>query len=205
MCSRCGAEVRWGRRDGAPEYLHREAVDHPAVLGHTLTEADAAEIERQRHLERTRETKDGIETYTIAAIERAKAPGDDEEGVEPEPVPEPEVARHDVTADDFPPRSGIRQVANLVAKTPGWEVARFTACRGPYLGAKGKVLSISDHVVLGARGPRQVDGSRPIAVASWRDGAFESGYIGTLRNGRIESIPTNSTDMKGWIKREAYP
>jgi hypothetical protein len=117
------------------------------------------------------------------------------------PPPEPEVACHDVSIDDFPPRSGIRQICNLVKKTPGWELRRLTASRGAYLGAKGQVLSTSDSVVLGARGPARLDGSVPIAVASWRDGAFDFAHIGAITDShQVPMTKVSSTDMKGWIK-----
>lgn len=121
-------------------------------------------------------------------------------------IPPPEVSAHPVGPDDFPPRSGIRQIYNLIGKTPGWEVVRFTAARGPYVGSKGEVLSISDSVVLTARGPVLLDGSRRVAVASWRDGAFDFAHLGVAKNGRIEITPGNSAAMKDWIKhREPEP
>lgn len=119
--------------------------------------------------------------------------------VEEEVVPPVEVPMHTVTADDFAPRSGIRQIINLVNKTEGWDLVRLTASRGPYLGAKGQVLSISDFVVLGARCPR-LDGSVGVAVGSWRDAKFEIAYIGNIANGVLSPRRVNSTGMKNWIK-----
>ena len=122
-----------------------------------------------------------------------------EDAWEPEVLPEPEQRAHPVEPESFPPRSGIRQVLNLIEKTSTWERVSLTHARGPYFGgAKGKDLSISDSVLLKARGV-EVDGVRPFAVASWRDGSFDFAYIGEIRGGRILPRPANATVMKKWI------
>lgn len=179
QCSRCGEEIRIGWRNGHRTWWHRAEADHGSTQGHMITPPTRG---------------------VVSKASRKKVSYEEEVDEDPEgPMPEPEVACHPVTVDDFPPRSGIRQIANLVGKTPGWEVRRFTASRGPYLSAKGSVLSISDSVVLGARGP-EVDGERPIAVASWRDGKYDFGSVGTMRGSRISSRPASSTEVKAWIK-----
>lgn len=118
---------------------------------------------------------------------------------EVEEVPPVEVPSHTVTAEDFAPRSGIRQVINLVGKTEGWELRRLTSARGPYLGAKSQVLGISDVVVLGARCD-PLDGPPRIAVGSWRDGKFDFAYIGIIQDRRFVTHRVKSTGLKNWIK-----
>lgn len=122
-----------------------------------------------------------------------------------EPLPTPEVECHPVEVDSFPPRSGIRQICSLVIKQ-GWELRRLTHSRGGYLGAKGQVLSVSDSVVLGARGPARIDGGVPIAVASWRDGSFDFAHVGLITGGsRVPMTKVNSSTLKGWIKGNDLP
>lgn len=209
-CSRCDQEVRWGWRDGREAYWHREPADHAPIFGRIMTAEEIEEVRRQRE-EVVRYDDEG-RPYTSAEweimrdkeIERrdrrlALLRGEDPDAP-PEPLPAPEVPVHDVTPDDFPPRSGIRQIYNLVERTDGWEIYRFTACRGPYLGTGGKVLSTSDSVVLGARGPLQVDGSMRLAVASWRDGAFDFAHLGLMKAGGVTLRSGNSAEMKDWIK-----
>lgn len=231
-CSRCGEELRYGKRGNLTGWLHRLDVDHAPILGTIRTVEMLAEDERQRQLPRTRMvtrskgkgdkrvTWEEEETYTLADLELAtyrkqkkfreaeerELEFDEDEDrettddIEVEEYPEPEMRRTPVTADEFPPRSGIRQICNLVAKTDGWEIVRFTKARGPYIGAAGGVLSTSDSVVLGARGPVQVDGTRRVAVASWRDGSFDSAYTGVLEGGQITTTGVNSAGLKAWIK-----
>jgi len=114
-------------------------------------------------------------------------------------VPEIEIPCHPIDPSELPPRSGLRQVANLVEKQ-GWELRRLTHVRGPYVGAKDKVLSISDVIVLGARGPARLDGTVPVVVGSWRDGKFDFGYIGVIQDGRLSPRKVDATSMKNWIK-----
>jgi len=213
VCGRCGEEVRFGTRGVTTGWLHRLDVDHQAILGRPLTEEYLAEIERQyRDVERVFD--DGT-VYTTAEYdirkdtntERRKARLAEFHGVDPDgvaPLPEPERRRTTIPVDDLAPRSGMRQIANLVEKTAGWELRRLTTARGPYLGADGSVLSISDSLVLGARGP-EVDGEARVAVASWRDGKFDSAYAGTIRGRRIETHPVNATELKSWIKETHAP
>lgn len=187
QCSGCGQEVRWGTRDGQTTWHHREAVDHDAVLGHRVTIESA---DRARALR--------------ASLEAGKAPAasdDEEPTIEVDDADR--IACHAVEVDDLPARSGMRQIANLVLKTDGWELRRLTAARGPYMGAKGLPLSISDTVVLGAQ-TRQVDGSYVIAVASWRDGKFDFAMTGIVEGNRlIGTDRVSSVNLKAWIKEHA--
>lgn len=116
-----------------------------------------------------------------------------------DPLPPVEVWCHPVEPDTFAPRSGIRQVVNLVDKTEGWERYRLTHARGPYTGAKGELLSISDTIVLGARNVL-LDGTVRVAVASWRDGKFDFAFVGLIQGGRLTPYKVDATTMKNWIK-----
>lgn len=110
-----------------------------------------------------------------------------------EEIPEPEVRATPKTVEDLPARSGMRQIANLLVKQSNWGDPVITYARGPYLSAKGQVLSTSDSILI--RG-RSVDKSHHI-VAFWRDGSFDFAYT---RVGKEGWIPTNSTDLKTFIK-----
>lgn len=206
-CSVCHQEVRWGWRHGREAYWHREDVDHLPIFGRRMSAADAAEVRRQRE-EVVRHDESG-QPYTVAEWEimrdkdtarrktrLADLRGPEEESVQ---IPAPEVVCHPIDVEDLPPRSGLRQVANLVLKQ-GWELRRLTASRGPYLGSKDQVLSVSDSVVLGARGPARLDGSVPVVVGSWRDGAFDFALTGLISGGRCTTTRVNATEMKNWIK-----
>lgn len=212
-CSRCGEEVRWGWRHGRQAYWHRLDVDHLPLFGTIITPEMRAEHDRLADVVRSRVNEKTGETewYTSRTYHThgvSKTPDlrwlrEDEEGEDAVgTLPEPEQRATPVEVTDLPARSGMRQIANLVVKTPGWELRRLTKARGPYLGAAGKMLGISDSLVLGAVGPRGVDESRPGAVASWRDGAYDSGYIGYIAEGVFATDPANSTELKDWIKRE---
>lgn len=189
-CRRCGEEVRYGYRGGVRGWLHRTDVDHAPLFGTGWTPELQAKIDAS--------------LAEMAA--RGKADKKTEVVVEeqPEPdvwaeVPEPYVTAQPVGPDDFPPRSGIRQIYNLAEKTDGWEVVNFTLAIGPYVGARGQVLSISDSVKMVMRGP-EVDNGRRVAVASWRDGAFDFAYTGILKGGVVYTDAANSTALKAWIK-----
>lgn len=105
-------------------------------------------------------------------------------------IPEPEEPCHSITVEDLRPRSGPRQIANLLPKH-GWEIRRMTASKGPYINARGEVSRISDSIVMSAVHP---DGRR--LVACWVDVAFEFAYIG--RGAGVTAC--NATELKGWIK-----
>lgn len=213
-CARCGQEVRHGIRNGITAWLHREDVDHIAILGQPVTPEMLAEIDRQNR-EVIRTYEDGTE-YTTAEhdilkdkdVDRRRARMAELRG---EPlqtehfIPPIEVPCHPVDPDSFPARSGIRQVISLVAKTEGWELRRLTHARGPYIGANGECLSVSDTIVLGASRPARCwaggfDVGTRIAVASWRDGKFDHAFIGTIRDGALNPQLVDATTMKRWIK-----
>jgi len=122
----------------------------------------------------------------------APAADEEESFEEQEEIPEPEMRATPRSVEDLPARSGMRQIANLLVKMPDWEDPRITAARGPYLSAAGKVLSISDSIVIRSS---SVDKKRHI-VAFWRDASFDFAYI---RVGRSWDRAT-STDLKTYIK-----
>jgi hypothetical protein len=192
-CSRCGQEVRYGVRGGIKGWLHRDPdVDHMPLFGGPLWSP-----ELQARLEASL-----AEMAARGKADKKKDSGPAEEEDQPDKwaeVPEPYVTAQPVGPGDFPPRSGIRQIYNLVEKTKGWEVANFTLAIGPYVGARGQVLSISDSVKMVMRGPG-VDSGVRVAVASWRDGSFDSAYIGILKGNTVHTQPANSNALKAWIK-----
>jgi len=227
ICSRCGEEVRYGTRGDVTGYLHREDKDHLPGFGRLWTAEDSAR--HQAELDRLRvrpvgEVEDGvqkIEFYTTRRVglkgEAAKA-YDAEHAPEAKALPPVEVWGHTVAPDDPLVPQGARLIAELVSgvtrvtpkgksskspkhppMAPGWELRRLTHARGPYVGSSGECLSISDTIVVGARGP-EVDGARRIAVASWRDGAFDFGYTGVIKGGALETTIANSNALKAWIK-----
>jgi len=204
VCARCDQEVRSGIRDGVNGWWHRQNVDHETILGQMVTPEMLAERDRQSHTQRQRTTDAGeVQTYTAHmfglkddALKQAQLEADE---VVDTTYPEPELRATPADPGDFPPRSGIRQILNLLPKQ-GWELVRLTKARGPYIGADGSVLSISDSVVLGARGPVRLDGTHRVGVLSWRDGKFDSAYAGTVENGQITTTGVNATQMKAWIK-----
>lgn len=177
-CAACGQEVRWGWRHDREAYWHREDVDHPPIFGNALT-PEQWEVTRR-----------------ALAEARGEKADEEEASHEIEPI---EVHARDVTIDEFPPRSGIRQVINLITKQ-GWELVSVRHARGPYMGAR-KSLGVSDVHVVKARGPVRLDGTTPVAVASWRDLDFDFAYIGVLPH--LERV--KSTDLKAWIKGKYAP
>lgn len=228
-CSRCGEEVRWGTRGSITGYLHRLDADHVPIFGTPWSPELVAALEEQARLPRTMEDGTVYTTLEFDIIERDKDPerrrrrlalarGEDPDAP-PAPLPPVEVPKHDLDVKSFAATSGIAQLHNLASgvtrvtpdgkstkvkkhppMAPGWEVRRFTGARGPYLGADGSVLSISDTVVLGARGPDQ-----KIAVAAWRDGQFDTGYVGVIIDGAVRVEAANSTEVKQWLKGELTP
>lgn len=222
-CSRCGEEVRYGARGNVLGWLHREEKDHAVILGFIASDEEKARWESELDKERTRmvtktkgkgdnkTTYEVEETYTARTIsmtteaKKAEAEADDDEDVTVEVIPEPEQRATPVEVDSFAPRSGIRQILNLLSgdhknRVEGWELVSLTASRGPYIGSSGKVLSISDVVLLRAR---EVDSGPHLAVASWRDGSFDFAYTGVLHDGVVTSTAANSMALKAWIKGES--
>lgn len=218
ICSTCGQEVRFGVREGwGPMWLHKNNTDHPATLGYLMSGEDWEEIERQLDLPRERQVPMDppfpllfrIEEYTTREYDLARyrkskkfrlaeEQDSDEEFVFVE-LPPVEVPQSDVDPASLPPRSGLKQVCNLVLKASGWELVRLTHSRGPYIGASGEVLSISDRHVMSAR--NRLDDRVLVAVGSWRDGKFDSAYTGTIRDGRLVTEKVDATTLKGWIKQ----
>ncbi len=177
-CGECGEEIRFGIRPPIPtsRWLHVEEVDHPILHG-TRAEHD----------------------WSVKLVAGELVHVDDEE-VPEEPLPEPEVRARDIAVEEFAPRSGIRQIYNLIGRTEGWEIVSMKHSRGPRLGALGGSLGIADCVVIRAREAPGLDGSVRIAVASWLDGKFDFAYIGTIADGQLAPVAANSQTMKAWIK-----
>lgn len=190
VCSRCGEEIRFGTRNDVKGWHHRERTDCVPRHGHS-------EPPREEYVAEPTE-----EELAAEALQNAKV----------------EVYAHDVPLTDFTPQSGIRQIGNLVSgitrlmpngKTskslkhppaaPGWELVNLHHARGPYIGAKGEVLSISDTHVLRARAVR-LDGTVDIAVASWRDLKFDFAFIGTIKDGRLSPRKVGSDELTTWTK-----
>lgn len=211
LCGRCGEEVRKGWRDGVEAWWHRGQVDHVAVLGRPFTAEDQAEVERQLDLPRVRLDKDGNEeVYTarelqIKAMNKAARDRLAEEGLDDEEIdamqqveiPEPEVRKTPIERADERCPQGARNLMNAAAKA-GWEVRRLTYSRGPWLGSKGNVLSISDLVACGV-----VDSDRRYGVASWRDGKVVSAWYGEREGDRVPMALTTITDLKKRMKGDA--
>lgn len=225
-CSLCGQEVRWGWREDREAYWHRDAADHQPVFGRIFTAEDKAEVERQLDLVRERHvpTETGfpllfeVETYTAREYEeqrymrnkkyrerqeaeRDETEEDEEAGsdllepVEVQSTDMPHKGVLEVGGREVPVPGGVRTVLNLAAKQ-GWAVEKLTYSRGPYLGANGKSLGVSDCVVLRLRGP-VVDGAQLRAVASWRDGKADRAW---RLDGRTTPRLENMTALKTLIK-----
>ena len=188
-CSRCGEEVRYGVRADVKGWLHREEKDHLPLLGELWTP----------------DLQKGIDYALAEMASRGKA--DKAKAAEPEEdekeswdeIPEPEVPPRDFDPADMRPRSGLLQMYNLLDKTPGWEVKRLRFYRGPYLGARGQVLSIDDQHRLSGLGP-VVDNGRRFVVGSWRNMEFDYGYLGVIRGDKVYPDFGNSTALKAFIK-----
>lgn len=212
-CSVCGQEVRYGYWQDRKAYFHREPADHEPIFGRRFTAEEQAEVERQMDLPRTRVVTRTIkgekvqveETYTARQAMTAKAKREAEEtpdeDAEPEgimtEVPEPEVRKTAIERDDERCPQGARNLLNAAARA-GWEVRRLTYARGPWIGAKGQVLSISDTVVCGV-----VDGDQRYAVASWRDGKVASAWYGERQDAQVNMNLTTITEIKNTMKGAA--
>jgi hypothetical protein len=167
-CAVCGQEVRWGWRDGVLAYWHRETVDHTPKFGRLMQpgeweqmmaavaegqrfrnkkndlESEATEIQEARPLE-------PIEVRSTSMPHKGSLSLDTPDGPREVPVP-----------------GGVRTLLNLAERLGDWEVLRLTYARGPYLGANGSSLGVSDSITLMMRSTLD---SKPVyAVASWRDG-----------------------------------
>ena len=194
-CARCGQEVRYGVRAGIKGWLHREDVDHLPLFGQLWTAEDQARVEASL-----------VEMAARGKADKAKAEAEaaEQERETWDEVPEPEIRCTDIDPDSFPARAGIRQICNLIKRTESWELKRVTYARGPYVGARGQVLSISDHHKISALGPivpgDGLDAGQRFVVASWRDMKFDAGYTGLIRGQTVYPHPANSDAMKAWIK-----
>lgn len=176
-CGRCGEEIRWGRRDNLDGWWHRENVDHMAVLG--------VYTPRESLLEQW----DGRLWTFGEAPEPEEGAEDGEEGgssdFEPIEVPSTPVDPKDAPA-------GPKRLANLGLKL-GWELVRLTYARGPYMGANGKSLGVSDvHVVALRRG-------RLGAVAYWRDGKAVAGWL-LDEDGWLDRVGISA--LQNWMKEK---
>lgn len=228
-CSKCGQEVRYGKRDGITGWLHREAVDHMPMFGRLWTPEDSARQDAELDRLRCRPVGTFDEEKQVQPIEFYTSRGyglkgdalkayQAEHHPEDKVLPPVEVFSHPITPDDPLVPQGARLLAELVTgvtrvtpkgksskspkhppMAPGWELRRLTHARGPYVGANGECLSISDTIVLGARQSGLDDGYR-IAVASWRDGSFDFAYTGVVKGGIVATTAANSNALKAWIK-----
>lgn len=228
-CSRCGEEVRYGTRGGVTGYLHREDKDHLPGFGRLWTAEDSARHEVELDRLRVRpvgevDEEAGLQKVEFYTTRRVGLKGDAAKAYDAQHAPEDaalppvEVWGHTVTPDDPLVPQGARLLAELVsgvtrmtpkgksskspkhpAMAPGWELRRLTRARGPYIGSSGEALSVSDTIVLGARGP-EVDGEYRIAVASWRDGSFDFAWTGVVRGSAVVTEQANSNALKAWIK-----
>lgn len=226
-CGRCGEEIRFGTRDGVTKFWHRGPVDHEPAHGRAWTPEDTARQQALLDQLRVRpvgEPEDGVQRIAFYTVRRFGLKGDAAKAYDALNAPEEavlppvEVWCHPVDPADPITPSGARTLAALVSgvtrvtpggKTskslkhppmaPGWELRRLTHARGPYVGASGECLSVSDVVVLGARGP-EVDGGYRIAVASWRDGKFDFAWTGVVKDGTAHTEQANSDALKAFIK-----
>lgn len=131
-------------------------------------------------------THRGDSDHEIAPV----VPVGEETDAEPvEPIPEPEIRATPKTVEDLAPRSGMRQIANLLVNE-GWQLS-ISYARGPYMSRAGKLLSVSDSIVI-----RGVDNGRKI-VGHWRDSKFDFAYI---RVGKEGWHGASSSDLKTFIK-----
>lgn len=141
--------------------------------------------------------------YKQAQAAEAALNDEEEEGHEPEPIevyatPMPlKGALRVETPHGFrevPVPGGVRTIINRATEL-GWEIQRLTYARGPYLGANGKSLGVSDTVVLRVRGP-VVDGHHVYGLGSWRDG--KSDWAWAVQNKTISSVGARA--LVAWMK-----
>lgn len=206
-CSVCDQEVRWGWRDGREAYWHREAADHEPVFGRIFTAEDKARVDAELDRVRTRVNDKGeVQEYTARTLSKTKkardeAEEDDDTGsdvlepIEVHCTDMPHKGVFEIGGREVAVPGGVRTVLNLAAKQD-WDVERLTYSRGPYLGANGKSLGVSDCVVLRLRGP-VVDGAQLRGVASWRDGKADWAW---RLDGRTTTRLENMTALKNLIK-----
>lgn len=93
------------------------------------------------------------------------------------PMPPIEVKSTFVTPTDDRVSTGARRIINA-AKRAGWTVL-VTYSRGPYIGAAGQFLRMSDSILV--RGAKRYDDDpdhRLLFAAAWVDGSSEFAYFG---------------------------
>lgn len=207
VCGRCGQEVRYGVRPSParppadqdkPYWMHRDPADdleHTVILGTPWTPELQVKIDAALAEMASRGKADDAKKKQQEEAEQAE---------KWDQIPPPEVPAYDIDVTDLPKGSGMVQIANLLNRTDGWEIVRLRKSRGPYIGARGQVLSISDCVRIGARGPLEegVDGGRRCAVASWRDGGFDFAYTGHIRGRTVYTTAANFNGLKAFIRGE---
>lgn len=209
LCARCGEEVRFGHRDGREGWWHRLRMDHLAVLGTPATPADDPAIQAALDLPRVDANGQPYTTreFDIArfkdrekreAAEREAADLAEEEWEEHE-IPDPEVTSTPIEMSDPRLPGGAKQIWNLCLKN-GWSCRAFYS-RGPRVHkSQGRVLSISDYVVL----KMVLDNGNRRAVGSWEDGAFDFAYILEIDRKTNTAAPhrIKSDGLKTFIKGE---
>lgn len=210
-CSKCGEEVRWGRRHDQLAYWHREDKDHFPLFGKLLQPGEWEQI-AARHHSRGGHDRDGNEVETAPA---------ELEPVEVPCTPLPLAGKRSVhqVVDDLGETlevreerveiagrtvvipGGARALVNQVQKADGWELRRFTYARGPFVSAKSQSLGVSDSFVVGFAAP-VVDGRRWYGVASWRtpDGGDPQVLFGWRITPARTVDPIGVAALKTWIK-----
>lgn len=108
-----------------------------------------------------------------------------------------EQERTPIDVDDRRCPAGARSLIKAGA-VHGWELARLTYSRGPYIGARGQVLKICDWVVLGL-----LDRTNHRAgVGCWRDGTPASMWLG--RAGQMTEKVT-FTELRQALANPDFP
>lgn len=174
-CSVCGEGVRWGWRNGREAYWHRLEVDHHPKFGALIYRP----WDRPEDKVVVEKVVEPVEVWCMPTDITGK--------------------RIFVGFTDGPP--AINQIPGgaktIVKMAKGWTVKRATYARGPYLGANGDSLGVSDTFALIVEG--WVDGSLRQAVASWRDGKFDWSW--TIVDHRLHER-ANSKSLRSFVKGE---
>jgi len=214
-CRRCEQEVRWGWRGGADGWWHREVADHPPLFGQTVTAEMLVEIERQNHVARClgAGTSSTTAEFDFKRMKKAARDAAEAERENPEEEETHELEPIEVYSTDLPLKGrvfvgcsdgsvavaavpgGARTIINLAHKV-GWEVWRLTYARGPWVGANGGSLGVSDNVILIVKGPPALDGTPRLGVGSWRDG--KSKWAWRIENNHTYRVGAN--ELKAWMK-----
>lgn len=175
VCPSCGAEVRFGVRSRDPGWWHRDEVDHTCP----------------------------VPSIPPEVVEVVEIPQPEVRAIKMDPsLKRVFLATSDGGLADCTLPGGCRTVLNALGRQ-NWTLRSLKYARGPYKGASGSVLSISNMVLLKARGPVQLDGTSRFVVASWRDTKFDHGYTGVVERGVIRPTPANAKELSAWIKGSA--